>query len=156
MGYNFMQMAHYKNTEFVDVMGALDISALGTYFQTFFPMLLLPFILMTMFDVYSKILNCLHIKRFQFQEDFNHSLIEDGKEIITEERNRIVCGVLQDDEKTNTEREASASARYAVNSRGIQFSRENYSAEVRRVCFFLAQLYFSNLTGFFFRPLNQI
>lgn len=98
MAYNFMQMAHYKNTVFVSVMGDLDISDLGsgivnynigTYFQEFFPVLLLPFILMTLFDVYTRILNLLHIKRFQFTEDFNHTLIEDGQEIMNEERNRI-------------------------------------------------------------------
>jgi len=128
MAYNFMEMSHYTNTQFVAVMGPLDISALGSYFQKLFPILLLPFLLMTLFDVYSRILNCLKIKRFQFTEDFNHSLIEDGKEIVLEERGRLERGIDHSDEKADTEREAAASARYSVNSRGVQFNREQYAA----------------------------
>jgi len=130
MAYNFMQMSHYLGTSFVDVMGTLDIQALGDsissvtnfgdYFQTFFPVLLLPFILMTLFDVYSKILNLLHIKRFQFTDDFNHSLIESGAEILSEERDRIARGIGEGDVQMEEERKASASRR-STNSRGILF-----------------------------------
>lgn len=92
LAYNFMQMAHYKNTAFVAVMGTLDIDAIdlqvGEYFQTFFPMLLLPFVFLTLFNVYGRILNLLSIRRFQFDDDFNDSLIEDGKEIVEEERQK--------------------------------------------------------------------
>lgn len=125
-----MQMSHYLGTSFVDVMGTLDIQALGDsissvtnfgdYFQTFFPVLLLPFILMTLFDVYSKILNLLHIKRFQFTDDFNHSLIESGAEILSEERDRIARGIGEGDVQMEEERKASASRR-STNSRGILF-----------------------------------
>ena len=100
MAYNFMQMAHYGNTEFVAVMGNLDVEGLeykdtnvGHYFQLFFPVLLLPFILMTLFDVYSRIMGLLHIKRFQFTDDFDHSLIADGQEILNEERQRLSRGL---------------------------------------------------------------
>lgn len=100
MAYNFMQMAHYPNTEFVAVMGNLDVEGLeykdtnvGHYFQLFFPVLLLPFILMTLFDVYSRIMGLLRIKRFQFTDDFDHSLIADGQEILNEERQRLSRGL---------------------------------------------------------------
>ena len=81
MAYNFMEMAHYKNTAFVVVIGELD-SNWAKYFQEFFPILLLPFILMTLFNVYSKILSLLRIKRFQFDDDFNDELIDDGKGLV--------------------------------------------------------------------------
>ena len=133
-----MQMSHYLNTSFVDVMGTLDIQALGSavssktvlgdYFQTFFPVLLLPFILMTLFDVYSKILGLLHIKRFQFTEDFNHSLIADGAEILAEERDRITRGVSGDE--LQQEELASAANRRSTNSRGVQFSSIDDDLEV--------------------------
>ena len=79
-----MEMSNYENTAFVAVIGELDISNLGDYFQKFFPILLLPFILMTLFNVYSKILSLLRIKRFQFDDDFNDQHIEDGKDILEE------------------------------------------------------------------------
>ena len=115
-----MQMSHYKNTTFVSVMGNMDLNALSTTFQTFFPVLLLPFILMTLFDVYSRILNLLRIKRFQFTDDFNHSLIEEGQEILAEERERLGRGVTDDDASLKDEREAAATARH-TNTRGVQF-----------------------------------
>mmetsp|Transcript_537 Transcript_537/g.1885 ORF Transcript_537/g.1885 Transcript_537/m.1885 type:complete len:734 (+) Transcript_537:130-2331(+) len=123
LAYNFMQMAHYKNTAFVAVMGTLDIDAIdlqvGEYFQTFFPMLLLPFVFLTLFNVYGRILNLLSIRRFQFDDDFNDSLIEDGREIIEEEREKrqrnfggIELGVIGENEEE--ESRGSAAARRAA------------------------------------------
>eukprot|EP00339_Tiarina_fusa_P023467 CAMPEP_0117004320 /NCGR_PEP_ID=MMETSP0472-20121206/5336_1 /TAXON_ID=693140 ORGANISM="Tiarina fusus, Strain LIS" /NCGR_SAMPLE_ID=MMETSP0472 /ASSEMBLY_ACC=CAM_ASM_000603 /LENGTH=172 /DNA_ID=CAMNT_0004705243 /DNA_START=1254 /DNA_END=1769 /DNA_ORIENTATION=+ len=127
MAYNFMQMSHYLNTSFVVVMGNLDIkisdsesdngTSASNLFQTFFPVLLLPFIL----------------KRFQFTDDFNHSLIEDGQEILNEERERLCrsTGAVStaNEAKLNDERDASASARRNTNSRGVQFNRNDESQE---------------------------
>lgn len=94
MAYNFMEMSHYTDTEFVTVMGNLDVelesASANEIFQTFFPVLLFPFILLTLFNVYSKILAALHIKRFQFTEEFEDSHIEDGKTILNEERERLL------------------------------------------------------------------
>jgi hypothetical protein len=65
-------------------MGELNLSALGKYFQQFFPILLVPFSLATLFNLYSRILNLLRIKRFQFDEEFlQDSQIEEGSMIMS-------------------------------------------------------------------------
>lgn len=62
------------------VMGPINLTPLGKYFQLLFPMVLVPFSLATLFNLYSKILSLLHIKRFQFDEDFlqDNSQIQEG------------------------------------------------------------------------------
>lgn len=50
-------------------MGPIDFSPLGKWFQYFFPLVILPFSLFALFNVYSKIANLLSIKRFHFGED---------------------------------------------------------------------------------------
>ena len=148
MAYNFMQMSHYDNTKFVAVMGKLDVDGLGIndlgyYFQMYFPVLLLPFILMTLFDVYTKIMTCLHIKRFQFTDDFDHSLISDGQEILREERERRIRVVQGKEEipppsgrSSATERAETAAATSLNpqrNTRGIGFDRGQEMTVSRQV-----------------------
>ena len=96
LAYNFMCMAHYKTTAFVEVMGDFNVSKVfssarygGDYFQTFFPLLLLPFIVMSMFDVYTRIANLLCRNKFRYDEDFTHDLIDDGKNILEEEKENL-------------------------------------------------------------------
>lgn len=135
MAYNFMQMSHYTNTAFVSVMGDMDVNAISTTFQTFFPVLLLPIILMTLFDIYSKVLNLLRIKRFQFNDDFDHSLIKDGKQLLKEERSKLASPSTYE-ENHATELKANADARHSVNSPALRFIRNN-NETVKLFCFFI-------------------
>jgi len=86
--FNFLFMIHNRETAYFAVMGDGGVIPIfGSYFfQVYFPMFVLIVCLATLFNVYSRILKCLNITRFQFDEDFSHSQIDEGKDIIARVR----------------------------------------------------------------------
>jgi len=85
--FNFLFMIHNQQTAYFAAMGdGKLIPIFGYSFQKFFPMLVLIVCLATLFNVYSRLLKCLNITRFQFDEDFSHHQIDEGRDIIARAR----------------------------------------------------------------------
>eukprot|EP01132_Coremiostelium_polycephalum_P005889 gene5889-7333_t len=86
--FNFIQFIHAQTT-FSKVMGTMDVAPfLGTYFYIYFPLLIIIVCLATLFNLYSRIMNCLNINRFRFDQDFNHDQIDEGKFLLNSERSK--------------------------------------------------------------------
>lgn len=69
-------------------MGLINLAPLlGSFYNLYFPMFLVILALFNVFNVYSRIVAaCCIKKRFIFDESFNHTKIEQGKEILRHER----------------------------------------------------------------------
>lgn len=140
-----MQMSHYTNTAFVSVMGDMDVTAISTTFQTYFPCLLLPIILLTLFDVYTRILNLFHIKRFQFNDDFNHDLIGEGESIIRGCKQQYDrTGTINFDTNTSLVSFVDNESRHTKNSPAMQFIKENQ--ETVRLTLYFKLFFFINFS----------
>jgi len=66
-------------------MGRMDTEILkifGSAANFFFPIILIFMTLINFFDVYKKILSAFGLKQFEFSEEFNDSLIEEGKFLL--------------------------------------------------------------------------
>ena len=64
-------------------MGSMDIVPfLGEHFYLYFPLLILLVCIANLLNLTTRILQCLRIKRFQFDENFNDSAIEEGAQIL--------------------------------------------------------------------------
>ncbi|EGG17875.1 hypothetical protein DFA_08876 [Cavenderia fasciculata] len=86
--YNFTTFIHYKTT-FTAVMGNMDYTPfLGKYFYVYFPMIIIIVCLATLFNVFSRIMNCLNMQRFKFDSEFSHENIDEGKVLIESERRK--------------------------------------------------------------------
>ncbi|KAN0014781.1 hypothetical protein ACTFIU_001099 [Dictyostelium citrinum] len=93
--YNFIQFINMNSgnennrTSFSVVMGTMNVAPfLGTYFYIYFPLLIVIVCLSTLFNVYSRIMNCLNISKFRFDVDFSHEQIDEGKFLIDSERRK--------------------------------------------------------------------
>jgi len=90
LSYNFMTFLHLsEKTSFEEVMGTMDfVPFLGNHFYLYFPLLIILVCAANLFNLSTRILQCLHIKRFQFDENFSDSAIEEGAQILERERAR--------------------------------------------------------------------
>ncbi|EGC32861.1 hypothetical protein DICPUDRAFT_89023 [Dictyostelium purpureum] len=88
--YNFIQFIHLSNdTSFARVMGTTNFAPfLGNYFYIYFPVLIVIVCSCTLFNLYSRIMNCLKINRFRFDEEFSHDQIDEGKFLVDMERRK--------------------------------------------------------------------
>lgn len=88
LAYNFLLMGRIDTSAFYKVMGLINLAPLlGSFYNIYFPMVLVVLALFNVFNVYTKIVaTCCVKKRFIFDESFNHSKIEQGKEIMKHER----------------------------------------------------------------------
>ncbi|KAK5581266.1 hypothetical protein RB653_001297 [Dictyostelium firmibasis] len=93
--YNFIQFINMNSgntinrTSFSVVMGTMNVTPfLGTYFYIYFPLLIVIVCLSTLFNVYTRIMNCLNISKFRFDVDFSHEQIDEGKFLIDSERRK--------------------------------------------------------------------
>ncbi|KAN0047504.1 hypothetical protein ACTA71_001886 [Dictyostelium dimigraforme] len=93
--YNFIQFINMNSgsannrTSFSVIMGTMNVAPfLGTYFYIYFPLLIVIVCLSTLFNIYSRIMNCLNISRFRFDVDFSHEQIDEGKFLIDSERRK--------------------------------------------------------------------
>lgn len=71
-------------------MGSMDILPfLGEHFYLYFPILIILVCLSSMLNLTTRILKVLRIKRFQFDENFNDSAIEEGSQILHDGMNNF-------------------------------------------------------------------
>lgn len=80
---NFFQMITVQDTSFSRVMGDMSVAPIISDIPTFLPGFLVVLVLFNYFEIYSKILNFLGIKRFQYSDSFTGEDIDKGKEILT-------------------------------------------------------------------------
>jgi len=64
------------------------VGSLGNYFTQGFPMLLIVLCLFTLFNLYSRTLNCIGVSHFQYSESYDDQQIDEGKEIVDRERSQ--------------------------------------------------------------------
>eukprot|EP01133_Synstelium_polycarpum_P015434 gene15434-18303_t len=113
--YNFITFVfkdvntNVTDSTFLSVMGNVDLMPfLGRYFYIYFPMIILIVSLTTLFNVYSKIMGCLNITRFQFASDFTHDNIIEGRALLENEKRRrlrdkgLASSALPDQQNTNS------------------------------------------------------
>jgi hypothetical protein len=66
-------------------MGNIDIVPIfGSGFTLFFPLVLIIFCLLILFNIHGKLLNFIGLKQFQFTESFADDRIEEGKKLLRE------------------------------------------------------------------------
>lgn len=84
VAYNFLELSKVKNCAFFEVMGPLvKIQFLGEGFNKWvFPSLLLITIFLTLFDCFGRLLNCIGMKQFAFDETFHEEKIIEGEAAI--------------------------------------------------------------------------
>ena len=84
VAYNFLELSNVKKCAFFEVMGPLvKINFLGEGFNKWiFPSLLLITILLTAFDCIYRLLNCVGLRQFSFDEDFKEEKVIEGKAVI--------------------------------------------------------------------------
>jgi len=86
LSFNFMlTISSNLDTGFADIMGTMDVVPLfGSSFSIVFSSLTVVFVLMNVFDVFSKLVaSCPGVKRFQFKAEIDDSAIIDGQESLT-------------------------------------------------------------------------
>lgn len=68
IAYNFLQLTKVQNAAIFKVMGAVQYLAfLGEDFNRWvFPICLILMALMTIFNVYGRLMNCLHLRQYGF------------------------------------------------------------------------------------------
>lgn len=64
------------------------VKFMGESFNKYaFPALLTLMILLTIFNLYSKLMNCIGLRLYAFDNDYQEEKIEDGKKLIENYRN---------------------------------------------------------------------
>lgn len=64
-------------------MGDIDIVPIfGKGFTLFFPLILIIFCFLILFNIHGKILNFIGLKQFQFTDNFVDDRIEEGKKLL--------------------------------------------------------------------------
>uniref|UniRef100_A0A7S3MI77 Uncharacterized protein n=1 Tax=Favella ehrenbergii TaxID=182087 RepID=A0A7S3MI77_9SPIT len=84
VAYNFLELSQVKECAFFEVMGPLvKIQFLGEGFNKWiFPSLLLITVFLTAFDCYGRLLNCVGLKQFAFDEHFAEEKVIEGQGAI--------------------------------------------------------------------------
>ena len=80
---NFLSILQIENAAFESVMGIINVvPLLGTNYMNLFPIILIVLCLSNIFDIFSKILNVIGIKQFQYTEHFDDETINEGKILL--------------------------------------------------------------------------
>lgn len=71
ISYNFLQLTHMKKAAIFQVMGAVEyVSFLGKDFNKWvFPIALMLMVFLTAFKIYGRLLACLGLKQYSFDQD---------------------------------------------------------------------------------------
>ena len=92
LAYNYLNMLHLEtNSEaaFTVVMSDMNaVPALARKFNFYFPLMVIALGLATLLNVYTKCLDCLGVRRFQFDDDFDDDRLDTGRAILQIERRR--------------------------------------------------------------------
>lgn len=90
MIYNFLLMLHDQSSAYKKVMNLVDlVPVMGTWANAYLPILLVVLCGMNVFNIWTKILGACCIKRFRkfsYDEEFSDERIDQGKDIIANER----------------------------------------------------------------------
>ena len=87
LSFNFLLFIKVKGTAFSQVMGIIDfVPVFGDNFSKFFPLILLLFCALNLFQIYSRLLNWLGISRFRFSNSFKDDKIQEGKILLQKAR----------------------------------------------------------------------
>lgn len=80
VAYNFLELSQIQKCAFFQVMGPLvKITFLGEGFNKWvFPSLLLITIFLTGFDCFGRILNCVGLKQYAFDEEYREEKVIEG------------------------------------------------------------------------------
>lgn len=87
LSFNFLLFIKVSGTAFSQVMGIIDfVPVLGESFSEYFPLILLVFCALNLFQIYSRLLNWLGISRFRFSTSFKDDKIQEGKILLQKAR----------------------------------------------------------------------
>mmetsp|Transcript_20431 Transcript_20431/g.20157 ORF Transcript_20431/g.20157 Transcript_20431/m.20157 type:complete len:282 (+) Transcript_20431:1039-1884(+) len=91
MSYNFITLVRAKNTAYSVVLTILDdFTILGRWMNLyFFPVVLVLFFVMNVFDIWSKLFNCLGLNQFSFDKLETESRIQEGKISVDQRRKEL-------------------------------------------------------------------
>lgn len=84
IGYNFMILTRIDDSAFYEVMGPVRfVNFMGEDFNKWvFPICLLLMCVATIFNIYSRILNCIGLKQYSFDNEYTTEKLDDGKYLI--------------------------------------------------------------------------
>ena len=92
MNYNFLQVVNDEGSSFELTMGQMPV--LGDTFRILFPVLMIILIVFNAFEVYSRICKKLGLSRFQFETEFDHENIDEGKRLLQKARTDLETRIL--------------------------------------------------------------
>ncbi len=117
IAYNFLQLTRVDSAAIFIVMGPVKyVSFLGEDFNRWvFPICLALMVVMTIFNVYGRVLGCLGLKQYQFDQDCQEELEEDGRYIIEQFKSEVL---LQTGEHTSLK--VSVESDYRTSSIGFE------------------------------------
>eukprot|EP01130_Rhizamoeba_saxonica_P014692 TRINITY_DN6433_c0_g1_i1.p1 TRINITY_DN6433_c0_g1~~TRINITY_DN6433_c0_g1_i1.p1 ORF type:complete len:669 (+),score=76.56 TRINITY_DN6433_c0_g1_i1:63-2009(+) len=101
---NFVQREEYSDlSPFLRVMGPMSVVPfLGNNFQIYFPIAVFLFTFATLFNLGNKVLSLCRVKKFQFSEDYEDGRIDEGRALLSEERERMERGLIHSYENVST------------------------------------------------------
>ena len=98
--YNFLQMIDHTSSSFSKVMGEANIvPVFGQTFSYIFPILLILLILFNTLNVYSLIARMFNLQKFEFEPDFDHENIEEGRRLLQRARTEVENQILNSNSK---------------------------------------------------------
>lgn len=85
--YNFILFIKIEDSVFYKVYGVLNlVPILGEIFSLFFPLMLVVFVLLNLFDVYSKIMTKIGMSQYTFSEAYDDHMIAEGRSLLARAR----------------------------------------------------------------------
>ena len=87
LSYNFILLIKVKDTQFSKVMNVRDlVPYIGAQFLEFFPLLLIFFCVLNVFDVHTRIVNGVGLSQLAFSETLDLTRLDEGKSLIARAR----------------------------------------------------------------------
>jgi hypothetical protein len=83
LGFNFLKLIKVTDTQYSDVMGALNlVPLLGEEFSIYFPALIIPFCLANYLKLYSRLMAWIRLQQFTFTDRFEEEKALEGLELL--------------------------------------------------------------------------
>ena len=93
-------MIDHTSSSFSKVMGEANIvPVFGQTFSYIFPILLILLILFNTLNVYSLIARMFNLQKFEFEPDFDHENIEEGRRLLQRARTEVENQILNSNSK---------------------------------------------------------
>jgi hypothetical protein len=92
ISYNFLQLTSIDQAAIYQVMGAVKyVSFLGEGFNRWvFPICLILMVALTAFRIYGRLLACVGLKQYSFEQEDQKELADDGKYIIEQYKSEVL------------------------------------------------------------------